>query len=102
MGKIKNTVEFVNTFGIKRSIKEMGQRIYDRYHEKRLGVETGEIIPVSAFGFDPREQNEYMAMNYWGIYSMLKRVPLDISNSVFLDYGAGKGLLGARGVVLCR
>ncbi len=89
--KMCNAVLFIRKFGMRSFVAELDSRMTNHYHDLRLGVDTGGEVKKQDLGFFNPEMVDYNPMGYRGIYSMLKRIPLDMSTSTFLDYGSGKG-----------
>ena len=89
--KIKNTGAFIRNYGIVHFIIELSFRSLDSYHERRLNVVTKGMIKKVDLKINNPNSIDYVPMEYTAIYSMLKKLPIDKSSSVFLDYGSGKG-----------
>jgi 16S rRNA G966 N2-methylase RsmD len=89
--KTRNAISFVKSSGVLGFLQELRLRVTNRYYERRIGVETVGMITMKDLGFANSEFVEYDPVGYQEIYSALARVPLDKSQSTFLDYGSGKG-----------
>ena len=89
--KTRNTIAFERRFGVLGFLQELCERVTDRYYERRIGVETTGTVKVKDLGFANSDFREYNPIGYRELYSALARVPLDKSQSTFLDYGSGKG-----------
>ena len=88
---LRNSLEFVGTYGVGRFVQELHYRFVNQYHERRLGVETSGMVKLSDLGIQNKEFFEYTPIGYSAIYSALERIPLPASSISFLDYGSGKG-----------
>lgn len=89
--KLHNAVTFIRHFGIIGFTQELYYRFINYYQDRRLGIDTSSSVKLSDLGVDKPDTRDYYPLGYNGIYSTLKKLPLDKSNSVFLDYGTGKG-----------
>jgi len=89
--KTRNTVAFVRSFGVLGFLQELRDRVTNHYYERRIGVETTGTVKVKDLGFANAEFRQYDPLGYREIYSALEKIPLDKSQTTFLDYGSGKG-----------
>lgn len=89
--KARNAVHYMQTHGFSGFVHALVYRATNNYYERRLGVDTGGYLKPEDLGFTNAEFNAYTPIGYRAVYTMLERIPLDKSQSAFLDYGAGKG-----------
>jgi SAM-dependent methyltransferase len=72
----------------------MGRIVFER----RLGVDTEEIVPLEALGLADRDRVSYTPSDWFTVRSALKALTVR-PDDVFIDYGCGKGrvvLMAAR------
>jgi 16S rRNA G966 N2-methylase RsmD len=91
MRKTHRAIAFVRSVGILGFLQELRSRVTTHYYERRLGVETAGTIKVRDLGFSNSDFREYEPIGYRELYAALAKMPLDKSQSTFLDYGSGKG-----------
>jgi SAM-dependent methyltransferase len=77
--------------GIASFAKESAFRLYDAYHETRLGISTEGLIDKPELGHTDPDCVEYTPLGYKPIKDTLRRLNLDWRKCSFLDYGCGKG-----------
>lgn len=72
-------------------------RRLDRRFDRRHGLETGDAAPLAMFsvlddGFDRRhDKRRYEAVPLVTFTRMMSRLPADLSDYAFIDFGSGKG-----------
>ena len=72
-------------------------RRFDRQFDRRHGVETADPAPLARFSvldgnFDRRhDRRRYEAVPLITFRRMMSRLPADVSDYVFVDFGSGKG-----------
>jgi hypothetical protein len=91
MLKVRQGITYMREFGINRFLRELCYRFINYYYERSLGVNTASYVKKSVLGVTKPDSLDYGAIGYHAFYSALKRIRIDISNSILLDYGAGKG-----------
>lgn len=89
--KAYNLLSFIKKNGGRRAILELTSRIDNYYHEIRFGVDTYGRTTMEEIGIFNKELVDYMPLGYYPIFSALKRIPIAKPQTVFLDYGCGKG-----------
>lgn len=87
----KNTILYIQEHGINYFVRELIFRASNNYHEQRLSVDTRGYINPDDLGFANAEFHAYATTGYKAIYKMLRMIPIDYSESTFIDYGCGKG-----------
>ena len=88
--KICHSIGFLSTYGLRNFGREVSCRLGNYYHERRLGVDTS--APSRLRSPDDNPDNLiYVPINYRACFEVLDQIPLDKKESVFLDYGCGKG-----------
>lgn len=76
---------FINTFKL---------LTYERKYEKKLGINTHSIVNLNSLtlaGANSEQNHHYQGASYFILFSILNKLPEDIKNSNFVDYGCGKG-----------
>lgn len=76
---------FINTFKL---------LTYERKYEKKLGINTHSIVNLNSLtlaGENSEQNHHYQGASYFILFSILNKLPEDIKNSNFVDYGCGKG-----------
>jgi SAM-dependent methyltransferase len=86
-----NAVAFAYRLGFTRFVKEAWHRLLDEYYERRLNVDTRYMVTKEALGINDTDAVYYVPISYRALFSMLRRVAVNPQETVFLDYGAGKG-----------
>ena len=89
--KIWNSFAFVRRHGALRWIEEAGLRAYDRYYENLLHVDTAGMVRMRDIGIENPDSIDYMPLQYRYIFRAISRIPVEKSESCFLDIGAGMG-----------
>ncbi len=88
---LENGVAFIREYGFRRFVQEVHYRLVNQYWERRLGVRTSGMVELSSLGIHNEDSIEYTPMGYHALFSVLRRIPLAVSDVSFLDYGSGKG-----------
>lgn len=65
--------------------------IYEKYHEKRLGIRTAGFMHTDDLNITDKDCNHYEPCSYASIFNVLKKLKIDPQRDVFIDYGSGKG-----------
>jgi SAM-dependent methyltransferase len=94
----RRLTQVIQRDGLRRTARRQLSRLRWRMLEYRMGVHTGGSIDPCLLGHSPSGFG-YQPIDYGTFQSALQRVPIDPRQSVFLDYGCGKGralLLAAR------
>jgi hypothetical protein len=68
----------------------------ERYHERRLGIETTAVIPLESFGVTDIDCHPYVPIGYRTFREILSRHRIEPGRDVFCDFGSGMG----RAIVL--
>lgn len=87
----RNGLSFVRQYGFSRFHAELQYRAVNWWHERQLRIRTDGMVELADVGIFNSEFVEYAPIGYTALKAVLHRVPLDPRQSVFLDYGAGKG-----------
>lgn len=67
---------------------------YEGKYEKQLGVNTHSIVNLDSLTLagDSSEQNHhYQGASYYILFSLFHKLPSEIKQNPFIDYGCGKG-----------
>lgn len=84
-------VALIVRHGVRGFVQECYYRSIDHYYEKHFGVETGGLTSKEELGLFQDEWHECSSVYYQHIFDILKRLPVETRESVFLDYGCGNG-----------
>ena len=82
--------------GPREGIRHIGHRLYEAFHERRLGIRSAGVLSPTELGFGDPDLQEYMPVTYRNFRFIMARVAIDPLRDVFLDLGCGMG----RAVVL--
>lgn len=63
----------------------------ERYHERRLGISTAEVIYLNEFGVTDERCHEYAAVTYENFQTILNHHDIRADQDVFCDFGSGMG-----------
>lgn len=77
--------------GVGGFVQECYYRSLDHYYEWYFGVETGGLTSKEELDLCQEEWHEFSSVYYQHIFNVLKRLPVETRESVFLDYGCGNG-----------
>ncbi|WP_444993996.1 RsmD family RNA methyltransferase [Aliikangiella sp. IMCC44359] len=91
MNKIKRAINFLKRHGIVNLSKELSYRLYDKYYENKLAIETQRLVKKSNLDITNEDAVEYSPIGYKAVLSIFKKLPQPIEQNVILDYGSGKG-----------
>jgi SAM-dependent methyltransferase len=67
---------------------------YEGKYEKKLGINTHSIVNLNSLtlaGENSEQNHHYQGASYFILFSIFNKLPEDIKNSNFVDYGCGKG-----------
>jgi predicted RNA methylase len=87
----RNALEFIGRHGVLGFAHELRYRASNRWHERRLGVDTSRMVLLADLGIHNGELVEYTPIGYASLYQALRRIPLAPAEVSFVDFGAGKG-----------
>jgi len=82
---------FLGRFGPRRFVQELAYRCGNGCCDRLLGVRTDGAVSKAALGIEKPDSIDYVPVGYRALYAMLRKLPVDHAESVFLDFGAGKG-----------
>jgi predicted RNA methylase len=86
-----NAIALARKIGVARFAREVWCRTVDLYYEWRFNVDTRFAVTREALGIQDPDVVYYVPMNYAALFWALRRVAMNPEETVFLDYGAGKG-----------
>lgn len=89
--RARRATAFLRNRGVGTFFREIHHRLVERHYERRLGIDTASRIKLSDIGVDRPDSRDSMPIGYAAFYSALRKVPMELSDSVFLDYGVGTG-----------
>lgn len=98
IGKLVGMVRRVGVRGVLRNVPVWCRIAYDRYHERRLGIDTEGIIGVDQLArLDGRQEHDahavfYQPWPYAKFRRLMRSAPgVDPETFTFVDFGSGKG-----------
>jgi SAM-dependent methyltransferase len=77
--------------GLRAGARYILSRSSERYHEWRLGIDTGRCISRGELGLDDPDCADYHPTMYRHFKSVMRDVAIRNGQDVFLDYGCGMG-----------
>ena len=89
--RISNVAEYIRRHGLAAAVAEIRDRLADAYWERRLGVRTEGMVTKANLDVSEADSIDYVPMRYRAVFSVLRMLPGDRSNDVFVDFGCGKG-----------
>jgi hypothetical protein len=94
-GSILRTVgaylDMLRRLGPRRTLAALRHRASERYHERRLGIETETIVAMEALGITNPGHAEYAPSVFRDFEKILDRLAIRDGADVLVDYGSGKG-----------
>lgn len=91
LSRLRNGIAFLTRHGVRTFARELCHQLVNRYHERRLGVDTAGRVELKNIGVDQRDSRDCMPIGYGALFAALKRIPLAKSEVTFIDFGVGKG-----------
>jgi len=88
---LRHIDEHIRAEGVQGTVRWMLKRAQWRFHERRFGIRTEGVIPMSAFGIDNDEAGEYQPTDYTDFATIMRALGIEPSRHVFVDYGSGMG-----------
>src|SRR5262249_54372716 len=82
--------------GLREGARHVGHRLFEAYHEWRLGIRSAGILTPAQLGFVDPDLVEYSPVTYHNFHTVMSQIAVDPCRDVFLDYGCGMG----RAVIL--
>lgn len=89
--KLSSALTTVRSRGLRAGLKFVSYRLYEEFHERRLGVRTTGLVLPKELGFESAEFFEYTPAPYRALRYSLARVTVRPGEDSFLDYGCGLG-----------
>jgi SAM-dependent methyltransferase len=77
------------TEGLPETVRHTRNWLSEKYHERRLGVDTEGFIVLHSLGIDSIA--DYDPTDYRSLIVALNRVAINSERDAFLDFGCGKG-----------
>ena len=81
----------LNLRGIRNTFKLLA---YENKYEKQLGINTLRIENLNNLTLaseNSKQNHHYQGASYYVLFSIFKKLPEEIKNSPFIDFGCGKG-----------
>src|SRR5262245_31578360 len=88
---LRHTAEHFRTGGVTGTTLWIIRRFQWRWLERRYGIRTEAVIPMTELGIDNGESGEYVATDYSDFGRIMRALDLEPSEHVFVDFGAGMG-----------
>lgn len=90
---MKKTVAKLKEAGLVQTLKYTVHRISEKYHEKKLGIDSAGYISLRDLGLGEHDQTcgSYEPISYSSIIAALNQIETKSDCDVFIDYGSGKG-----------
>jgi predicted RNA methylase len=88
---VKNCATSVRRYGLGITAGLYSNRLRERLFEKRLGIRSGDIIPLRELGLEHEERREHCPTSLQDFRRMEEFLRPRAKDEVFLDYGAGLG-----------
>lgn len=67
---------------------------YENRYEKQLGINTHSIVNLNELtlaGSNSKENHHYQGASYYILFSLLNKMPEQVKQTPFIDFGCGKG-----------
>ncbi len=81
----------IRRIGIRRTLAVIRHNASERYHERRLGIDTSGTVAMEELGIDNPGHGEYGPTPFRDFHAMFSCVPIRPGQDVLIDYGSGKG-----------
>src|SRR5262249_53275732 len=88
---ISNVAALVVQSGPRLALRTLAHRVYERYHERRLGISTSSVIQMRDLGIDDPQCREYVPISYRDFRFVMRRIVIESGEDVLLDLGSGMG-----------
>jgi hypothetical protein len=88
---LRSAAHQIKTQGVRAMLRSLLRRGHVRWAEWHYGIHTDEIIDLSELGISDKECKQYWPTVYSDFRTIIRALPIDPRNHVFLDYGAGMG-----------
>ena len=89
--KALSALQYIQRYGILGFTNKIYYLSSDRFYEKYFAVSTAGEMSKDTLNLDYADCNEYSSVHYRNIFWAIKKLRIDYSKSVLLDYGCGKG-----------
>jgi SAM-dependent methyltransferase len=90
-GVFENILRSIRQEGVARTARNVVDRLVEKHYERKLGIDSLDIVPIEALGVTDRQYHQYVATEYRTFRRLMRAVPIRAGRDVFLDYGSGKG-----------
>jgi len=77
--------------GVRALIRAIGDRLYIRWFEWRLGIRSEAVINLKELGIDNTSCRPYVPTDYHSFQTILDGLEIRSNEDVFLDFGSGMG-----------
>jgi SAM-dependent methyltransferase len=84
-------LDMIRRLGVRRALAAVRHRASERYHERRLGIETAEAVPMTQLGITNPGHAEYAPSVFRDFQMILDRLAIRDGTEVLVDFGSGKG-----------
>jgi 16S rRNA G966 N2-methylase RsmD len=86
-----NSLKSILRHGLAATITLQWNRLRERIYERRLGIQSADIISLKELDLEHEERREHWPTQFYHFRSMEKFLRPETPNDVFIDYGAGLG-----------
>lgn len=90
-GVFGNLLWSIRQEGVARTARNVVDRLVEKRYERKLGIDSLDIVPIEELGVTDRQYHQYVATEYRTFRRLMRAVPIRAGRDVFLDYGSGKG-----------
>jgi hypothetical protein len=81
----------IRRLGVTRTLAVLRHNSSERYHERRLGIDTAGVVDMRELGIHNAGHGEYGPTPFRDFHAMFSRLPIRAGSDVLIDYGSGKG-----------
>ncbi|MCE9589708.1 MAG: class I SAM-dependent methyltransferase [Planctomycetes bacterium] len=88
---LKNYLVMAREKGVAHAWQAVIQRCSEKYHERRLGIHSAQIVQPHEVGISNPNAHSYTPTEFGHFTAIFKQLPIPPGRHVFLDYGSGMG-----------
>ncbi len=89
--KISSVLSTLKSQGLRGGLRFVSYRLYEEFHERRLGIRTNGLVSSEELGHESAELLEYSPAPYRALQHCLAQVIIRPGEDALLDYGCGMG-----------
>lgn len=91
LSRAARAIERIRTEGARAVSRDLYERYFEGYHERRLGIRTTGKVYLSELGINSPLSVHYYPSDYRTIYKAFRYLSIRPGEDVFLDFGSGMG-----------